>query len=439
MKARASTAQASTAQASTAAAGETPPAKAQPELEQPARVAELLRQLREHQLEKEQIQRALTLASEELREIRESSRRLFEAFCATLPGTTLGGRFEVLHRLGAGGHGVVFHAVDRRTHRDVALKLLRAPEAHRGSPLRDPPAPQLGHLSHPNIVTVLETGTLPSGLPFLAMELLRGRNLRDVLVSRRLCGSRLRVDQAARIAYDVCAGLAEAHRWDVVHRDIKPSNVFLARHRAGVQVKLLDFGLARVVQGSALDGDEIAGTPSYLAPERLEREPYDARVDSFAVGVLLYELFGVPLPRQGAGDWATRPPDGPPPLHRLCSEVPPGLSEVASQALRRDPAQRPSAAELMSTLASLALPLTGRSGLTELLTSPRALRQDLSEQTLESLEPPSWGELDTLPQLLDRAAPRATAALGNSTSENRRAHRTDDPAPTMAAITPCPR
>ncbi|NLE86652.1 MAG: serine/threonine protein kinase [Myxococcales bacterium] len=363
----------------------------------PTRVAELLRQLREHQQEKERIRRALERVSEELREVREGSHRLFETLCQSLLGTTLGGRFEVLQRLGGGGHGVVFHAVDRRTHRDVALKLFRAPEAHRGSPPLDPSSPQLGYLSHPNIVTVLEAGTLPSGLPFLAMELLRGKNLSDVLVSRRALGRPLRVEQVARVAHDVCVGLAEAHRWDVVHRDVKPSNVFLARHRAGVQVKLLDFGLARFVPEPALDGAAIAGTPRYIAPERLEREPYDWRVDVYAVGVLLYELFGVPLAEQGAGGWAAGPMDTPPPLHRLCAEAPRALSEVASQALRRDPAQRPSALELASALAPLMLPPTGsRADLTGLLVGPGARDRELAERTLESLEPSSWGELDTV-------------------------------------------
>lgn len=360
--------------------------------------AALLRQLRTHEAEKARLGDALAAITAELRASRESSHRLFEALCRSLPGRALGGRFEVLHRLGAGGHGVVFHALDRRTHRDVALKLLRTAEPC-------PCAPRLVHLSHPNITALLETGTLIAGIPFVAMELLRGGDLGEVLARQQSRGRTLRVDQAVRIAQEVCSGLAEAHRWDLVHRDIKPSNVFLARQRTGPRVKLLDFGLARVVRTPELDGGAIPGTPSYVAPERLEREPYDWRVDIYAVGVLLYELLGVPLrPQaagQAAGQWEVRWSEEPPALHTLRSDVPRGLSELASRAISRDPGRRPRAEELARGLAEWAAPLHG---LGALLAWRGVAPSASTEQTLESLEPQSLGELDTQPQLPEPAA-----------------------------------
>ena len=302
--------------------------------------------------------------------------------------------------------------MDRRTHRDLALKLLRTHESC--------PCPlQLGHLSHPNITTVLETGTLPSGIPFIAMELRRGENLGDVLARQRGCGRALRVDQVARIAHEVCAGLAEAHRWDVVHRDIKPSNVFLTRQRSGANVKLIDFGLARIVKAPELEGGAIAGTPVYVAPERLGREPYDWRVDIYAVGVLLYEMLGVPLRAQS-----------PPALHQLRSDVPPALSELATRALRRDPGLRPWAAEMAQELAVLAAPLHG---LTGLLGGRGVGGAALSEQTLESLEPRDLGELDTLPQLPHpESAPPGMGELSDRTT-TAAAARPKDPV-TNAAV-----
>src|SRR5690606_7713347 len=145
--------------------------------------------------------------------------------------------------------------------------------------------------------------------------------------------------------HGVSLGLAEAHRWDIVHRDIKPSNVFLARSAGGVLVKILDFGLARVVKAPEIEAGPIAGTPAFVAPERLEREPYDRAVDVYAVGVLLYELLGYG-PRHWSDD-----PKGPLPLRTLRDDVPRTISALAARALERNPMARPSARELAFGLA----------------------------------------------------------------------------------------
>lgn len=337
-----------------------------------AQLEELLRS-KDHELEQLRCRAAQTTRRVEEAEQRWS--RLFDAFCGSLPGRLLEGRFHVLQRIGSGGYGVVYHAVDRRLHRDVALKLLRMPEAS-----WPPVGPHLQHLAHPNIAAVLEVGKVTEGIPFVTMELLRGKNLAEALATRREI---LSVEQAARIAYCVSLGLAEAHRWDVVHRDVKPSNVFLARRPDGVLVKILDFGLARVVKSPELEAGNIAGTPAYVAPERLCREPYDWHVDVYAVGVLLYELLG-----WGPRHWAVGHAD-PLPLKELRPDVPRALSELAQRALRRKPAERPAAEELARGLARYVGP---PDQLIELLARRNTRPTAVEDRTLESIDRQSRGD-----------------------------------------------
>jgi serine/threonine protein kinase len=349
-------------------------------------IAALQRRLLDFDEERAHLVRRAELGVARLEESQRSAERLFAAFCASLPGRCLGGRFEVVQRIGSGGYGVVYQAVDRRAHRDVALKVLRAPEGG-GQTASEPP---LDQLAHPNIATVLETGTSPEGISFVVMELLRGKNLAELLEPSRA----LSVGQAACIARELCLGLAEAHRWDIVHRDIKPSNVFLARQRRGVAVKILDFGLARVVRAPEVEEGPIAGSPPYVAPERLHKEPYDFRVDIYAVGLLLYEMLGCRLSGRDPGGWTAQWRVAPPALHELRGDVPREVAELAARAVRRSPAHRPTADELAARLAPYAEPLDR---LSELLCRPSPKTSTVDDVTLESLERQSLGESDTVP------------------------------------------
>lgn len=337
------------------------------------RITQLENSLRAKESEIARLQSELTVSTRRAEEAERRWLRWFDAFCNSLSGRLLAGRFQILHRIGAGGYGVVYQAVDRRIHRDIALKLLRLPE---GSSSFDG---YRGRLEHPNIATVLEVGNLPEGIPFAAMELLRGKNLAEVLAARPKA---LSVEQAARIAHGVSLGLAEAHRWDVVHRDIKPSNVFLARCASGVSVKILDFGLARIVKAPEVEAGPIAGTPAFVAPERLQREPYDRGVDVYAVGVLLYELLGCG-PRLWGDDLSV-----PLPLSQLRPDVPRALSALATRALELNPAARPSAQELALGLANY---VGSPDALEELLIHRRSRPATPDDRTLESIERQSRG------------------------------------------------
>ncbi len=361
------------------------------------RIAALERDLTTRAEALEALGRELARASSRLSDSRQSSCRLFDAFCVSLPGKVLGGRFEVVQPLGSGGYGVVYQAIDRKTHREVALKLLRTTSGPGEGSWGEHEQTAVFQLAHPNIAATFDAGVLNEGIPFVAMELLRGRNLADILRER---GS-LSAGHAVHVAHAVSLGLTEAHRWKVVHRDIKPSNVFLARLGGGTVVKILDFGLARVMAQPEVDRGPVAGTPSYVAPERLRHEPYDARVDVYALGVLIYALLGVVLEPLGDGR-ASGPPA--PSLHEVRADVPRALSLLAARAVRHSPAGRPSSAEMAAELGEQ---LCYPAHLSELLSHHPVVVSSAKDVTLESVELAAASrDEDTWPHLKARHEPR---------------------------------
>jgi eukaryotic-like serine/threonine-protein kinase len=192
-----------------------------------------------------------------------------------VPGEVVG-RFEIVREIGHGGFGVVYEAHDQVLARPVALKAVRAPPtAAEGQGLAE--AEAAARLAHPNIVHLYDVGRCERGA-YLIMELLRGETL-----AARLARGPLRPRQAVATAVEIARGLAHAHLHGVVHRDLKPGNVFLCEDG---QVKVLDFGLARVFGRLAAAG----GTADYMAPEQARGEPGDERSDVYSLGVMLQEL-----------------------------------------------------------------------------------------------------------------------------------------------------
>ncbi|MBK8979177.1 MAG: SUMF1/EgtB/PvdO family nonheme iron enzyme [Planctomycetes bacterium] len=238
-------------------------------------------------------------------------------------GARLGRRYEIRRRLGAGGMGEVYAAFDHQLQREVALKTIRPdflhPEA-RARFLRE--AAISTALSHPNIVNCFDVGE-SSGLLFLTMELLVGRTLRQELLEE----GPLALDRALGITRALCDALEHAHH-RTVHRDIKPANVFLCDDGT---VKLLDFGIARLVSTSHFTMVSAAiGTAGYMAPEQLrEGGQIDARADQYALGVVLYEMLTGKLPT-GRAKAATD----------LREDVPVALSRVIDRALAESPTER---------------------------------------------------------------------------------------------------
>jgi eukaryotic-like serine/threonine-protein kinase len=208
-------------------------------------------------------------------------------------------RYELVRRIGVGGMGEVHEARDRRLDRTVAVKLLR-PELTSDVPARRRIAEEArlaARIRHPNVVTVLGHGE-DDGRPYLVMECLSGRSLRDAMHERRLDDAEVR-----DVGLQVLDALAAAHALDVVHRDVKPGNVLEAEP---AWWKVADFGIAKWLHADqTLTGTgELIGSPSYLAPERLEGVAATPASDLYGAGVLLYEALCGRRPFEGDDPWA---------------------------------------------------------------------------------------------------------------------------------------
>lgn len=193
-------------------------------------------------------------------------------------------RYEIVAAIGRGGMGVVYHARDTLLHRDVAVKVMSTLAA--GDPEMkarfEREARAAAQLAHPNVVTIHDFGYHHDGSPFIAMELLKGRDLHQAMHE----GPELTLDRRLWILAQVLAALSHAHRVGVIHRDVKPANIFLGHDGS---VKVLDFGMARFTQTPASTGG-IVGTADYMSPEQVRGAVVDGRCDVFSCGCVLYEL-----------------------------------------------------------------------------------------------------------------------------------------------------
>ncbi len=248
-------------------------------------------------------------------------------------------RYELKAQIGSGGMGIVYRAHDRRLGRDVALK--RMPENLKDHPravelfLRE--ARAAAALNHQNIVTVYDVD-VESGVYFITMELLQGTTLSDLLRSR---GRLLPLD-GVRLALQVCSGLAYAHTHRIIHRDIKSSNLFLTGERV---VKVMDFGLAKMLEEVRRSTTVLGGTPYYMAPEQAAGENVDARTDLYALGVTLFELVSGRRPfEEGDVTWHHRFTPPPDPRARGI-DIPEALAALILSLLAKDPGARPPSAE----------------------------------------------------------------------------------------------
>ncbi|RKH14645.1 response regulator [Corallococcus sp. CA053C] len=206
-------------------------------------------------------------------------------------GRPLGGRYALERRIGGGGMGAIWLAVDLQLQRHVALKLIasevvaRTPEAHR---LFEQEAQAVARLRHPHVVQVHDSG-VDAGVPYIVMELLEGEDLETRLTQR----GRLSPATVAALVTPVARALAAAHAAGLVHRDLKPANLFLAHVDGEEVVKVLDFGLARALvrTGEAVNAqaEGLTGTLRYMSPEQLRADPdLDARADLWSFAVVLY-------------------------------------------------------------------------------------------------------------------------------------------------------
>jgi formylglycine-generating enzyme required for sulfatase activity/dienelactone hydrolase len=280
---------------------------------------------------------------------------------------TILSHYQIEREIGRGGMGVVYRATDVRLGRAVALKVL--PPEVGADPERTrrflQEARAASALNHPHIVTIYEVDEAPT--PFIAMELVDGTPL-----DRRLAAGPLPIATALDYGIQIASALQAAHAAGIVHRDIKPANIVIARDG---RVKVLDFGLAKLVDRGAADATMsvlgtmpgmVMGTAAYMSPEQAQGEPVDGRSDIFSFGAVLYEMLAGRRPFAGTSDVGVITSilrDDPPPLRSLRADLPADLEPIVRRAISKDPAARyPDAATLRAAL----------EGVHSRLTRPRA-------------------------------------------------------------------
>ncbi len=260
------------------------------------------------------------------------------------PGRLTGrrvGAYAVGEKLGNGGMGEVYRAVDSKSGGTVALKVLGEDRA------RDPALLArferewriLRDVVHPNVVALLDWPHDAPGHAFFAMELLEGENL-DVRLTRQ---GALELEEFYATMEQVAEGLSAVHDAGIVHRDVKPENVFIGSGSAPI-VKLLDFGLARVSESQITGAGLLVGTPSYVAPEQITGDAVDARADVYALGLVMYRALTGHHPFASDDQVATlghQLLSPPPPPSWLRDDIPPALEALVLRMLRKLPEDRP--------------------------------------------------------------------------------------------------
>ncbi len=298
----------------------------------------------------------LNRKNEELIASQQRADRIFSALAEALPGTVLEGKYRLEEKIGSGGFGAVFRATHLALNRTVAVKVFRPSRGNDSAEAVERfrlEGVSASRVNHPNAISVLDSGISTEGIAYLVMELLSGHSLAAELKRNKI----LSLQRTAQILTPVCAALAEAHRIGIVHRDIKPDNIFLHRAPEGEIVKVVDFGIAKLVEEdpggeyqhlTATGG--IVGTPVYMAPERWGNRPYDGRSDVYSLGIMVFQMLTGKLPFVAESNSMVNlvmahMNKKPPMIREYNSAIPEKVEAIVMQTLVKDPDQRPTARE----------------------------------------------------------------------------------------------
>jgi serine/threonine protein kinase len=339
-------------------------------------------------------------------------------------GGLVGEKYRLLKKIGEGGHGRVYRAINLLLGREVAVKVLR-PDMVRSDTAKKRffrEARTANLVRHPNVVDVLDVGDSPEG-PWMVQELLVGESLATLLARERI----LSVDRTLELLLPILSALATAHARGIAHRDFKPENVFLVRESDGTLTpKILDFGLSKpAIELSGPQSSEpitgtgvVVGTPAYLSPERVRMESEgDHLGDVWSIGVVLYECTTgfLPFPAKKAKDMfaqvANREPT---PITDVRPQIDPAFAQIVMRCLRPPRGERfASAGEVEESIRRLlderAPPDPNRR---------RPQPGSVSQTSLRALQRPSAPPIEppvaTVPETSAGAAPEASATVASS-------------------------
>jgi serine/threonine protein kinase len=261
-----------------------------------------------------------------------------------LVGTVIADKFELLYVIGTGGCSTVYCAKHLSLDRRSAFKLLRTDLVSSAERIKrfEREAHLASSFNHPNVCSVYDCGILETGQPYLVMEYIDGRSLASMLQD-----GRFPVADIVPVIKQIVAGLKAAHQQGIVHRDLKPGNVMVVNSEEGMQVKIIDFGLAKVfgtTDGEALTATgNMIGTPAYMSPEQVRGSTLDVRSDIYSFGCLLYELLTGKLAFEGKTAFEAMQNHlvkEPPPLVNCGYVIPAPLAVLTLKCLQKDPARR---------------------------------------------------------------------------------------------------
>jgi serine/threonine-protein kinase len=253
----------------------------------------------------------------------------------------IGGKYRLVRVLGEGGMGIVFEACHLRLKQRLAIKMVRSTLATQNNVVLrfEREARAAAQLRSAHVAKVFDVDATPDGVPYIVMEFLEGSDLANILATRK----RLEIREAVGLVLETCCAIAEAHDLGIVHRDLKPSNLFLAFESGRSIIKVLDFGISKLMDESdaSLTSSQVTlGTPNYMSPEQVRSARFvDARTDVWSLGVILYELLSGKVPFRGessASVIAAIIADRVPNMREDRPDVPPALEAAVLRALAKN-------------------------------------------------------------------------------------------------------
>lgn len=314
--------------------------------------------------------------------------------------------YVIQERIGAGGMGIVYRAVQPLIGKQVAIKVLKAGlgDARELVPRLLVEARVVNAIQHRGVIDIFGFGELPDGRPYMVMELLQGISLSAFIRKRK----RISPEETVEILDEMLSALGAAHRGGVIHRDLKPGNVFLVDNPEGTRsVKLLDFGIAKVKEFQPsrrlTQEGSILGTPEYMAPEQIRGEAVGPAADLYAVGVIAFQMLSGRLPFIGPQPdvLVAQVDENPPALSRFAPHVPKALENIVMRLLAKLPAKRYASAEAVRRDLSALLPRN----VSSVTTAPGVTRRTARESAQQPLPDTRTQEVPMLAASTERLDP----------------------------------